>query len=440
MYKFSVPCLETTLDIAKYSLIVTGQCVESVKNRRVLVFQCRFEKEDFNACTSCGVVVKSRGTLARTVVHMPVGVRPVRLLLRLRQYVCATCETYWSERPGSLLAFERSLLSVDAIRWALIQVVFNKISISAAASSLLVSWNTVNTAVLDAGYRELISDPSRFDTVNTIGVDEHCWRHTGWRSERFVTIIVDLTPRPAGKPARLLDMIPGRSKKVLKTWLKNQTSAFRAGVKVVAMDGFTGYKTAAIEALGHRVVTVMDPFHVVHLAAEKLNKCRQRLQQETLGRRGAKNDPLYKTRRLLLTRTKLLNDESWDNVQKIITDEKYGDIMKIWGIYQKMIQAYQDEDQSKGKQIMTTLIDALTLEATRHIPELKTLRKTLKKRRTDILAYFNHPNSSNGPTEAINGRLEHLRGIALGFKNLHNYIQRSLLHTGTFQTKLQPYL
>jgi len=30
------------------------------------------------------------------------------------------------------------------------------------------------------------------------------------------------------------------------------------------------------------------------------------------------------------------------------------------------------------------------------------------------------PTTSNGPTEAINGRLEHLRGSALGFCNLTN--------------------
>ena len=32
--------------------------------------------------------------------------------------------------------------------------------------------------------------------------------------------------------------------------------------------------------------------------------------------------------------------------------------------------------------------------------------------------YFDRPGTSNGPTEAINGRLEHLRGTALGFRNL----------------------
>ena len=37
------------------------------------------------------------------------------------------------------------------------------------------------------------------------------------------------------------------------------------------------------------------------------------------------------------------------------------------------------------------------------------------------------------PTEAINGRLEHLRGSALGFRNLIHYIARSLLETGGFR-------
>jgi transposase len=68
--------------------------------------------------------------------------------------------------------------------------------------------------------------------------------------------------------------------------------------------------------------------------------------------------------------------------------------------------------------------------------ELRKLAFTLNRRRVDILAYFDHPRTSNGPTEAINGRLEHLRGSALGFRNLTNYVARSLLEAGGFR----PYL
>jgi transposase len=62
--------------------------------------------------------------------------------------------------------------------------------------------------------------------------------------------------------------------------------------------------------------------------------------------------------------------------------------------------------------------------------ELARLGRTLKRRAVDVLAYFDRPGTSNGPTEAINGRIEHLRGSALGFRNLTNYIARSLFETG----------
>ena len=89
---------------------------------------------------------------------------------------------------------------------------------------------------------------------------------------------------------------------------------------------------------------------------------------------------------------------------------------------------------------MRTLIDALSHGVPAQLTELITLGRTLKRRATDVLAYFTRPGTSNGPTEAINGRLEHLRGSALGFRNLTNYIARSLLETGGFRPRLHPQL
>ena len=60
------------------------------------------------------------------------------------------------------------------------------------------------------------------------------------------------------------------------------------------------------------------------------------------------------------------------------------------------------------------------------------------RRVLDVLAFFDHTGSSNGPTEAINGRLEHLRGTALGFRNLTHYIARSLLEASGFRPQLHP--
>ena len=74
-------------------------------------------------------------------------------------------------------------------------------------------------------------------------------------------------------------------------------------------------------------------------------------------------------------------------------------------------------------------IDTLRTAVPAGLDELATLGRTLQRRRDDVLAYFTH-RASNGPTEAINGRLEALRRNALGFRNLINYRIRSLLHCG----------
>ena len=76
------------------------------------------------------------------------------------------------------------------------------------------------------------------------------------------------------------------------------------------MDGFAGYKTAATEVIPD-AVTVMDPFHVVALAGTKLDLIRQRIQQQTLGRRGHTGDPLYGIRRIARTRLQLLSTRQY---------------------------------------------------------------------------------------------------------------------------------
>ena len=158
------------------------------------------------------------------------------------------------------------------------------------AEGLSVAWNTANDAVLAEGKRALVDDTTRFNGVTAIGVDEHVWRHTR-RGDKYVTVIIDLTGiRDRTGPARLLDMVQGRSKQALKTWLSQRPKDWRDGIEVVAMDGSTGFKTAATEELPD-AVTVMDPLHVVRLAGDALDRCRRRIQQIIHGHRGPRTTP-----------------------------------------------------------------------------------------------------------------------------------------------------
>ena len=262
------------------------------------------------------------------------------------------------------------------------------------------------------------------------------WRHTR-RGDKYVTVIIDLTPiRDGTGPARLLDMIDGRSKAAFKTWLAARAPAWREQIEVVAMDGFTGFKTAASEEVPV-AVAVMDPFHVVRLAGDALDRCRRRVQQNLHGHRGRKDDPLYRARRTLHTGAGLLTEKQQHRLDALFDVDEHAEVEVTWWIYQRMIAAYRHPDRAKGRELMVKLIDSISHGVPAALVEIVTLGRTLKKRAADVLAYFDRPGTSNGPTEAINGRLEHLRGSALGFRNLTNYIARSLLETGGFRPQLQ---
>ena len=305
----------------------------------------------------------------------------------------------------------------------------------------ILSGRTVRVALLlHIGWRLLINDPARCEGVRVIGVDEHVWRHTPY-GDKYVTVILDVTPvRDRRGPSRLLDMIPGRSKQVFKTWLASQPHTWRERIEIVAMDGFTGFKSAAAEELpGARAV--MDPFYVVRLAGDALDECRRRIQQELHHRRGRATDPLYKARRMLHTRSCLLTPRQQHQILDLFASDCHVALEVTWSVYQNIIDAYRDPNKIRGKALMQAEINTLTsTRVPRGLTELITLGRTLKRRAGDILAYFDHPHTSNGPTEAINGRLEHLRGSALGFRNLTNYITRALLETGGFSPQLHPQL
>jgi transposase len=177
-------------------------------------------------------------------------------------------------------------------------------------------------------------------------------------------------------------------------------------------------------------VTVMDPFHTVALAGHKLDLCRQRVQQETLGHRGRTGDPLYRVRRSLHTRLALLTDRQRARLEAVFAADEHVAVAVTWWIYQQLIDAYAQPDPARGKALLTGVIERLRTGVPAGLEELITLGRTLYRRRADVLAYFEHQ-ASNGPTEAINGRLEALRRSALGFRNLVNYTFRCLLHCGS---------
>ena len=113
-------------------------------------------------------------------------------------------------------------------------------------------------------------------------------------------------------------MVEGGSEKAFAQWLAERPQSFCEKVEAVAMDAFAGYKKAAARQVPH-AVEILDPFHIVKLAGDKVTAVRCRLQREATGRRGTRTDPLYRGRRILLKTASLRTDR-----QKKRADELLG--------------------------------------------------------------------------------------------------------------------
>jgi transposase len=136
-----------------------------------------------------------------------------------------------------------------------------------------------------------------------------------------------------------------------------------------------------------------------------------------------------------LTTEHLLTDKQRRRLEELFDFDDYARLQETWNYYQQVISCYNNPSKQAAKKAMSMLIDTLVGMKDAGIAEIEQLGQTMNKRRKDVLAYFDYK-VSNGPVEAINARLEFLRGIALGFCNLNHYILRCLIHAVNIQHKI----
>ena len=381
---------------------------------------------DLVGCPGCGAVARAKDRRPSWVRDLPIGGRAVVLCWWKRVWCCphARCEVRtWTEQHPAIAP--RAALTERARQWAFEQVGERDAAVSAVAAQLGVAWWTVMDQVIDRG-TPLLDDPARLtpteDPVTAVGVDETAYLcANATRSTTFATGIADLTP---DRPARLLDVVEGRSGSVLADWLADQTPAWRAAVATASLDPFRGYATALTTQLPG-AVRVLDPFHVVRLGLACLDDVRRRVQQDTRGHRGRSRDPLYGIRRILRRRRDHLSIKATARLQAgLIAGDPDGEVTLAWTVAQDLMDLYRLDDPDQARAQAERLIADL-----RDCPigELARLGRTLHTWRTELCAHFDHPTVSNGPTENLNLKIKNTKRIARGYRNFDHYRLRLLL-------------
>ena len=386
---------------------------------------------DMVGCPGCGAVATAHGRRQVRVRDLPVGGRATVLIWIKRLWRCRhqRCEMRtWSETSPEIPA--RASLTARAAREACRRVGHGGESVAAVAWDLGLGWGTVMRAVAEHG-APLVDDPARLAGVRALGVDETAYlAATSSHGTEFATGLVDLT-RPASAsgraPARLLDIVPGRSGAVLSTWLRGRDPGWRAEVQTAALDPFRGYATALRTHLPG-AVRVLDAFHVVKLGFDAVDQVRRRVQQDTFGHRGRAGDPLYGIRRVLRRGHDRHCDTSWTRLlHGLDLGDPTGEVASAWIAAQDLRLLYRHTDPARAAAAFYRWLEFC---ADSRVPELHRLARTLDSWRDELLARFHTGPVSNGPTEAVNLLIKKIKRVGHGFRNFNNYRLRLLLHCG----------
>lgn len=374
-------------------------------------------------CAECGTRAVGHGRRRVKVRDLPVGGRPVVLVWAKRIWRCSDpdCEVgTWTEtspavEPGGLLT---TRAGVEICR----QVGPGGVTVAQTARELGISWAAAMAAVERHG-RPLVDDPARIAATSALGVDETTFLHAQPdRRTNYVTGMIDLDR------GLLLDIVPGRSGKVLTDWLLDQPQRWREQITVAALDAFRGYANALVANLPNARL-VMDCFHAIGLANRTVDKVRRRVQNETLGHRGRSGDPLYRIRRISLVGAERLNERGW---ARLLAGLEAGDpqehLAAAWVAKEQLRAVYAAKTLGAARGALEAFYTHCADRS--YIPELLTLATTISAWEAEILAYHTTNRASNGPTEAINLLIEKLRRLGHGFRNINNYRLRLLLTCG----------
>ncbi|MDZ7577636.1 MAG: ISL3 family transposase [Candidatus Nanopelagicales bacterium] len=382
-------------------------------------------------CRACGGRAELKDRPKIELVDLPAFGRRSRLVWHKYRWQCpdASCSaTSWIQADDRI-GFPRMALTDRAGRWACEQVGRYARSINEIAKELGCDWHTINNAVNAYG-TALIDHPDRFSVVEALGLDEVLFVRTGeYRRQDFSTQLVDV------RAGQLLDVVPGRSAKAPSAWLAAQDQDWLDQVQWATLD-MSGTYRSVLDTMLPDAVQVADPFHVREHANTKLDQCRRRVQNATMGHRGRKNDPLYRCRRLLTKADERLSESGTSKLLGLLAaGDPDGDVATAW----RAKEAVRDIYTHTNATLAMEWTERLATELTRPDQpiEVRSLGRTLKRWKHQIVAWH-QAHVTNGPTEAVNNLIKRVKRAAFGFTSFRNYRIRSLLYAGKPNWDLLP--
>lgn len=311
----------------------------------------------------------------------------------------------------------------------MVQVGRHSRAVSDVARDLGCGWHAVMDAVVAVG-EQLVDHPDRLGEVNALGVDETLFAKVGpFRRQLWSTQMVDV------RRGQLLDVVPGRDSVEPCRWLSGREPVWLGAIEWATLDLSTSYRTV-FDTMLPDAVQAADPFHVVKLANTALDECRRRVQNETLGHRGRRDDPLWRARRRLTIARERLSAEQHDRLMGLLrAGDPHREVWFAWNAKEVVRQIYDHTDEALAAEWVAEIGRDFT---DREMPlEVRRLGRTIARWAAQIVAWH-RSHVSNGPTEAVNNLAKRIKRVAFGLVNFRHHRIRCLLYAGQPDWTLLP--
>ena len=352
------------------------------------------------ACKSKRVV--RRGLYLRKLRSLPVGRKPIWLLIEVPRVWCAACGCIRRIRLGIAepkrsytRAFARYVLDLTRL-----------MTLKDVAHFLGIGWDCVK----DILKRNLIRRFSRpaLRRVRYLAIDEISVR----KGHRYLTLVMDI------ESGAVLFVGEGKGADALKPFWK-MLCLSRAKIWAVATDMSAAYIGAVLENLPG-VPLVFDHFHVVKLMNEALTQIRRGLHRELKVAMG--KDVLKGTRWILLKNPENLSVQH-DEAAKLQEALKLNKpLATAYYMKEDLRQFWSQTDKATAQ----TVIDAWIERArTSGIGHLMRMGDTIAGHKFGILNWYDHPISS-GRMEGTNNKIKVMKRMAYGYRDIEFFKLRIL--------------
>jgi transposase len=247
------------------------------------------------------------------------------------------------------------------------------------------------------------------------------------RHRELATVASDLDRR------RVIEVLDRRDRRTIERWLSALPAEVGAGIEVVSIDPYDGYRQALRAVLPHARI-VCDPLHLVRGANTALDAVRRERQRDARARRprgvrrsgqhAAWRPEVYRSRHRLLKARERLSERERRRLAQLFEREPL--IAEAWALKESFRAIHRAGDRGAAEQRLDVFLAAVDRAG---LPAFDVFAKGITLWRDELLAYFDEP-TTNGLRRGHHQQDQGDQAPRLRHPHLHAFRRRVLLACG----------